>query len=182
MALTLEEEIILIEQSKKDRKSFEPLYSYYFKDIFLFVLARVGDKDIAADLTSQVFLKALLNLKKYEFRGFRLSAWLTKIADNEVKYYLRKSNRIRNITISSDAIYNLGQTLEEDNEEDLLNALKRLLQTLEQEAMQLIELRFFEKRSFKEIAYVLDITENNAKVRTYRLLNKLREAMDHEKV
>jgi RNA polymerase sigma-70 factor (ECF subfamily) len=180
--LTLEEEIALIDKSKKNPKFFEPLYNHYFKDIFLFILSRVGDKEVSGDLTSQVFLKALVNLKKYKHMGFRISAWLMKIADNEVKYYFRKTNRMRNVTITNEALENLGQIIEEDNNENLLEALVRLLQNLEEEALQLIELRFFEKKSFQEIGYVLDITENNAKVRTYRLLDKLRNAMSHEKV
>ena len=40
--------------------------------------------------------------------------------------------------------------------------------------MQLIELRFFEKRSFKEMGEILELTENNAKVKTFRALEKLK--------
>ena len=70
----------------------------------------------------------------------------------------------------------------ENNKETLLDALMNLLHTLEEEALQLIEMRFFEEMSFKEIGYILEITENNAKVRTYRLLDKLRNAMSHEEI
>ena len=41
--------------------------------------------------------------------------------------------------------------------------------------MQLIELRFFEKRSFKEIGEILELTENNAKVKTFRAIEKLKQ-------
>jgi len=41
--------------------------------------------------------------------------------------------------------------------------------------MQLIELRFFEKNAFLEIGEIMGITENNAKVRTYRILDKLKQ-------
>ena len=40
--------------------------------------------------------------------------------------------------------------------------------------MQMLELRFFEKKSFAEVGEIIGITENNAKVRTYRILDKLK--------
>ena len=49
------------------------------------------------------------------------------------------------------------------------------VQELEEEDMQFIEMRFFEKRAFKEIADIFGITENNAKVKTYRILEKLKK-------
>ena len=48
-------------------------------------------------------------------------------------------------------------------------------QELPEDELQLIEMRFFEKRSFKEIGEILEITENNAKVKTYRILEKLKK-------
>jgi RNA polymerase sigma-70 factor (ECF subfamily) len=50
------------------------------------------------------------------------------------------------------------------------------------EALQLIELRFFENKSFKEIAAILEVTENNAKVRTYRVLDQLKKEMKNVEV
>ena len=41
--------------------------------------------------------------------------------------------------------------------------------------LEIVELRFFEKRPFAEIANILDITESNAKVRTYRVLERLKK-------
>jgi RNA polymerase sigma-70 factor (ECF subfamily) len=49
------------------------------------------------------------------------------------------------------------------------------IQSLNQDELQFIEMRFFEDRSFKEIGMILNITENNAKVKTYRILDKIRK-------
>jgi RNA polymerase sigma-70 factor (ECF subfamily) len=46
---------------------------------------------------------------------------------------------------------------------------------LKEDALQLIEMRFFERRSFKEIGDILELTENNAKVKTFRALEKLKQ-------
>ena len=58
----IQEEESLIHQSQADPEAFRPLYEKYFKRIFLFVHHRVGDKDLTSDITSQVFLKALLKI------------------------------------------------------------------------------------------------------------------------
>jgi RNA polymerase sigma-70 factor (ECF subfamily) len=48
------------------------------------------------------------------------------------------------------------------------------LSKLQESEMQLIELRFFEERSFAEVALIAGITENHAKVKVYRILSKLK--------
>ena len=77
----------LINLAKKNSKYFEPIYKKYHEQIFRFVYQRLNNEDDAADITSQVFLKALLNLEKYEFRGFPFSSWLYRIALNEVNQH-----------------------------------------------------------------------------------------------
>nr|MDQ3072000.1 sigma-70 family RNA polymerase sigma factor [Bacteroidota bacterium] len=53
--------------------------------------------------------------------------------------------------------------------------LLQSLQQLEENELQLVEMRYFEKRPFREIGEILDITENNAKVKLYRVLDKLKK-------
>ena len=55
------------------------------------------------------------------------------------------------------------------------------MKALKESELEVIELRFFEKRSFSEVAQILEITENNAKVKTYRALDKLRKELIYEK-
>jgi RNA polymerase sigma-70 factor (ECF subfamily) len=65
--------------------------------------------------------------------------------------------------------------LDEDEKETWMNSLPSLLETLEQKDLELIELRFFESKSFKEAGEILDITENNAKTKTYRILARIKK-------
>jgi len=51
----------------------------YYKSIFVFVHRRTDDEELTADITSQVFLKALINIKKYEYKGVPFSAWLFEL-------------------------------------------------------------------------------------------------------
>lgn len=169
-----EEHIIL--RSQTDPDAFRPLYEKYFKRIFLFVLHRVEDRSQAADVTSQVFLKALLHIKRFKFRGLPFSSWLFRIALNECNDYFRKTSRYRMVTIEDTAVTFLHEELTNNSrEEDLRQQLPAILQKLTGEELQLIELRFFEQRPFKEVADIVGITETYAKVKVYRILQKMKK-------
>lgn len=171
-----------VQAAQADPRAFKPLYQRYYEPIFRFIYRRCEDEATAADICSQVFLKALKKLKTYEFRGLPFSAWLYRIASNEVTMFYRQQKRER--TVSADtSIYH--ELVDEDSihvddtpeEESLEQMLRSALQSLKPEELSLIELRFFEQRPFAEIADILGISEANAKMRTYRILDRLRKKM-----
>jgi RNA polymerase sigma-70 factor (ECF subfamily) len=171
-----EEEVI--KKAQGNPENFRPLYEKYFRKIFLFILHRVSDKEISADLTSQVFLKALTNLSKYSFKGLPFSAWLYRIAINECNDYFRKNKRIRTVVLEDTVANSLYDELfENEARDELKNKLPLVFDRLKPEELQLIELRFLESRPFKEVADILGITENNAKVRVYRILDKMKQIL-----
>ena len=166
----------LIRNAQIDPDQFRLLYERYFKKIFLFVLHRVGNKEMTADITSQVFLKALININKYSFRGLPFSAWLFRIALNECNSFFRSNKRHRMVTLDESIVDHLHAELTADNTpQDLEERLPQILQKLSIEELELIELRFFEQRPFKEVASILNITETYAKVKVYRVLDKLKK-------
>ncbi|HEY3430737.1 MAG TPA: sigma-70 family RNA polymerase sigma factor [Cyclobacteriaceae bacterium] len=178
----IDRERTLIDEAKQDPAAFRPLYEQYFKLVFLFVLRRTNDKDLASDITSQIFLKALQGIGRYNHQGIPFSAWLYRIAINEVNLFFRKQKRDRFVSIDTDQLINLHEELTKDLSIDhLQNLLPEMLQKLDLNELQLIELRFFEQLSFKEIAKIFGITEVHAKVKVYRILDKLRKYFKNEK-
>lgn len=176
----IDQENTLIQEAKKNTSKFAVLYKKYHEQIFLFVLKRVESEDIAADITSQVFLKALTNLSKFKAMGFPFSSWLFRIARNETYDLFRKHKIEMVVSIESKNISEIIAEIGEEEKEDYTK-LNIALGLLDDKEMELIELRFFEKRHFKEIGEILEITENNAKVRTYRVLDKLKHIMKNER-
>lgn len=170
----LEEEVI--KKSRNDPKAFRPLYEKYFKPIFLFVFHRVGDRDVAGDLTSQVFLKALQKLHQYEFRGFPFSSWLFRIAVNECNDFFRKNKRDRLVVLEEKHAENLyDEIFQNETLDELKTKLPFILERLRPDELTFIELRYADGRSFKDISEILGITENYAKVKTYRVLDKMKK-------
>jgi len=173
----LNEEMMIIEAAKLNPQRFAPLYDKYYKQIFNYLYQRMDDKDTAFDLTGQVFLKALTNLSNYQFKGVPFASWLYRIAHNEMMQLFRSSKEKRAINADISDLRYICEENEEPFFEEYIPAIKKLIQELKEEELQLVELRFFEKRAFKDIAEIMDITEVNAKVRMYRIIEKLKKQL-----
>lgn len=170
-------EFMQIEAAKRDAAHFGPIYNKYYKQIFGYIYQRMDDKEVAFDVTSQVFLKALTNLHKYEFKGVPFASWLYRIAHSEVMQVFRDKKSSRTVNADVADIKHLCEEMQESYYEDFLPALGRIIKDLPEDELQLIEMRFFEKRPFKEIAEIMMMTENNAKVKLYRILERLKKVL-----
>jgi len=167
-----------IKAAQKDPKAFAPLYEAYFMRIYRYVWQRVTDDAIAGDITSQVFAKALQKLPDYKYQGVPLGAWLFRVAQNELNQLFRSRKNKRSIAVDTEQLGHLfvadeeetSYTFSDNQKQDLIEAIRELKPA----EIELIELRFFEQRSFKEIGDILELTENNAKVKTFRVVKKLR--------
>ena len=171
----IEVELEQINAAKENPRHFNVLYEKYFKSIYVFVYRRTGDEEQAADITSLVFLKALMNIKNYEFKGVPFSGWLFRIAFNEVNMHFRKNKANRIVSIEQSGIIQIVQEAEITDNTEMLQVMTNALKKMDSDDIQLIELRFFEKRSFAEVGEIIGITENNAKVKVYRILDKLKQ-------
>ncbi len=166
-----------IKAAQKNPDQFKLLYQQYYKPIFRFVYQRLDSKEDAADITSQVFLKALLNIKKYEFKGLPFSSWLYRIALNELNMSFRSEKVQRAYNAEQEHLQEIITELKEQDSIEREQKLMNAIGDLDADDAQLIEMRYFEKRSFKEIGEILEITENNAKVKTYRVIDKLKKKL-----
>ena len=171
----LANEQAIVEAAKKNPERFASLYDKYYEQIFRFIYQRLDDKEQAFDATQQTFMKAINNLPKYEFRGVPFASWLYRIASSEVNNLFRAEKAKRTVNIESVSVYSIMEEIQESKIDEYHDRIVDIIAELPEEELQLIEMRFFEKRAFKEIAEILGITENNAKVKTYRVLDKLKK-------
>jgi len=171
----LEQELTWIQKAQKDPACFAPLYKEYHEQIFRYIFQRMDDEDLAFDVTSQVFMKALNNINKYEYRGVPFASWLYRIAKSELYQAFRDKKAERAVNVESVHLFEIAEELEEDASDANKKKMFACLSQLKENDIQLIELRFFEKRSFREMGEILELTENNAKVKTFRALEKLKQ-------
>ncbi|ASS48778.1 MAG: hypothetical protein A3D31_06455 [Candidatus Fluviicola riflensis] len=171
----LREEQLWVMQAKSDPTKFDPLYRKYYSPILRYLLQRSDDPEIAHDIASQVFVKAIKNLSQYEFRGVPFGSWLYRIAKSELYQQFREKQSAKTVRMDNLQIATFDELFIDPSEGEV-NRLRLLkaLQELKQDQLKLIEMRFFEQLSFKEIGDQLGFTENNAKVKTFRAVEKLR--------
>lgn len=167
------QELAWITASQSDARAFAPLYERYFVLIFRFIHRRCGHRELAADLTQQTFLKALLALSRYQFRDLPFRAWLYRIALNELRMYWRKRKEVT-MELSFAEVRGLVQEIGMDEREEEMRRLSAVLGRLSEQQSRLIDLRFFDRLSYAEMGQVLGIGEDAAKMRTHRVLALLR--------
>ena len=175
--IDLQTELQHIKAAKENPARFNVLYDNYYKSIFVFIYRRINEEEVTADITSQVFLKALINIKKYEFKGVPFSAWLFRIAFNEVNMYFRKNKADRMVSMDQQGVAQIAQETELNENAEIIQQMMSALKKLHPDDVQLIELRYFEKLSFAEVGIIIGVTENNAKVKVYRIIDKLKKIM-----
>lgn len=168
----------LVQRAKKDRREFGALYDKYWNQIYVFVYQRVSSTDDSQDVCQQVFVKAMLNLHKYEDRGFAFSSWLYRIAISETSNFLSKSNKRRNVYTQASQLGDLQQDLEESQFEQ--EAMIKALDTLPDQDLLMVEMKYFEGFKFREISEVIGITESNCKVRMHRVLKRLAKSIKEQ--
>ena len=148
-------------------------------DVFVFIYKRMESDSACGDVCSQVFLKAMANLHRYEDGGFPFSSWLYRIAVNEVNQFFRDhKNAIRAVSLDKAQVQYIADEMGEGVElEEALQALESVLESLDEPSLTLIEMRFFDQKSFREMGEILGISEGNAKIKTYRVLDKLKKEL-----
>ncbi|MCG8309343.1 MAG: sigma-70 family RNA polymerase sigma factor [Cytophagales bacterium] len=166
-----------VQRAARDPNEFQILYDKYFPVIFNYIYRKIDEEEITADLTSQTFYKALRNLKKYKFRGVPFSAWLYRIASNEVNRHYKLTNKKQVYSFDEKEFENLIEQSAEVRTEIDIDHIIRQMHRMSESDIEVLELRFFESKSFAEMAFILEITEANAKMRTYRAIDKLRKLL-----
>ncbi len=173
----IEDELDQVKAAQLDPGRFDPLYKKYYARIVNYVYHRIDSKEIAYEITSQVFYNALNNLAKFKSQGTPFGAWLFQIAGNELNQWFRKNKANRTINIDVAGIAHLKQEVDEKNCDADDQKLFEALQRLGKDDLELIDLRFFEDRPFKEIAEITKMNESACKMRIYRILEKLKHLM-----
>ncbi|PKR80268.1 sigma-70 family RNA polymerase sigma factor [Brumimicrobium salinarum] len=164
-----------IDNAKDDITNFAPLYEKYYDQIFRYINQRMHDEHLASDVTSQVFLKAIKNLNRFEFRGIPIASWLYRIAKSELNQAYRDARAKRAINIDDVQIATFIDVFKDESFDLNKKRMFHALSQLNGRDIQLIELRYFQGYAYREIADIIGVKENNAKVKTFRALEKLKK-------
>jgi RNA polymerase sigma-70 factor, ECF subfamily len=173
------DEAELIAAAQADRAAFAALYRRYLDRIYRYLRAHCASADDAADLTQQVFLRALDALPRYHPGPAPFAAWLFRIAANAAV----DAGRRRRPEIAWEALPPLPAAPESEPEahalrRESLGRLRRLVAGLDAEKRELLALRFAGQLSSTEIAAVVGKRPEAVKKQLTRILRTLKEQYD----
>lgn len=157
-----------------NQRKFEQFYQLNIDRIYRFVFFRVQSTEVAEDLTSEIFMKALKAFDRYDEEKSK-AAWIYTIARNHLANYYRDKKDA--VDIEEVAFGLVG----EDGREEMAKASDRMLlakalDDLTLEDRRLVTLKHLEGYSYKEMAEILDKSDAALKVATHRAMKKLKYA------
>ena len=163
-------------------RDFAAWYVEYQSAVYRYVRFRVASREVAEDVTSVVFMKALRAFKKYDERKASPKTWLLRIARNAVTDHLRSLQRKGSLHVSLDRIPDLvadvpsqeERVIRQERIQHLLNST-RMLRKADQE---ILSLRYGSGFDNAEIAELLNISNNAVAVRLHRALKRLKDVIE----
>lgn len=176
---TVDPEVVALVSRAKDGDgdAFALLYDRYVDQVYGFVYRRVRSRELAEDLTADVFLRALRNLDGFTWQGVDIGAWLMTIARNRVTDHF-KSARARLEHPTDEVRDGTDATGPDDPERSALDAdvaaaLTVAMGDLAEDHREVLELRFVQGLSVSESAAAMDRTDGAIKALQYRALKAL---------
>jgi len=155
--------------AQRDPAGFAALYELHFERVYLFMVRRVGKRDVAEDLTADVFERALANLRNFEWRGVPFEAWLLRIAANALDRRGKRSGG----ELSVEDPPEMGAEPDCTDVEDGAR-LFHLVNGLPEDQKRVLVMRFAEQGSIRTIAQRLKRSEGAVKQLQFRGLETLR--------
>lgn len=156
-------------------EELEEIYNNYFKDVYYFAYSLSKDINVAEDITSETFIKAIKSIDRFEGKC-DIKVWLFQIAKNTYYTYLRKHKNLLDLDSvpekEDDFDVEKSVILSEES-----TKIQEILRHLPDSYREVFTLRFFGELSFKQIGTLFGKTENWACVTYHRARNKIREEM-----
>ena len=177
----LNDKLLYLRLTKKDKEAFVKTYDLYFDQIYRFVYFKVSSREEAEDLTSIVFLKTWGYVQDKSIKDYNtLKSLLYKVARNSViDHYRKKSSQAEQLSIDSGKMeIDLPDTNQDIHKNleiaDDYSQIKESLLELKEEYREIIVMRYVNELSIKEIALSLNKNRGNVRVTLYRALKALR--------
>ena len=179
--------LVLRALNEKDQRAYTELMGRYKDSVYFMLLKMVNNSDDAEDLTIETFSKAFKRLDQYTPQ-FAFSTWLFKIASNHSIDFIRKK-RIKAVSIDQGFSNEDGEKyvipVKEDSldpeesmqKDERIQRMRDVVEKLKPRYKRLVELRYFEEKSYEEISEILELTLGTVKAQLFRARDFMFELM-----
>jgi RNA polymerase sigma factor (sigma-70 family) len=178
--MTLEN--IILEAKKGKRNAQNAVIELLWNKVYGYVFGKLRNEEESEDIAIETFTKVFAKLKLYN-EDFDFTTWVISIAHNTMIDHIRKSPKL-NISLDDDT-YFLEILEDQPSPEEYLiqkqdnDKLARSIAMLKEPYQKIIELRYIEDKTYKEIAEELNLSLPNVKVRLLRAKQLLIEVMQN---
>jgi RNA polymerase sigma-70 factor, ECF subfamily len=170
----LEEERQLILAAQRELSNFALLYERYADQIFAYCYTLTKDKELAEDVTAATFAKAMEELPRFEWRGVPYSAWLYRVAANQVS---RQRRRPHMLELHDEHYASSQDPLEVALANGRDAEIRAVVAELPRDQREVVVLRFGGGLRNKEISEIMGRSEGAIKLLTFRALTTLRSQL-----
>jgi RNA polymerase sigma-70 factor (ECF subfamily) len=169
------DELIMEAVKSGDLQQASVLFDRYNKRIFNFLARLTMNREVAEDLTQNVFLRMIKYRNSFK-AGNKFQAWIYQIARNVFSdHYQLHKNKFKGFV----EVDKIGETLVESEEsweqEEREKILHKSMALLTDEQRELLVLTRFQHMKYEEVAMMMDTTVSNIKIKVHRAIQKLRE-------
>lgn len=182
------DEKLVVLYAEGDNAAFDVLLERYKSRLYSYIYFIVHNKDLTEDIFQETFMKVIMTIKqgRYTENG-KFKAWITRIAHNLIIDYYRQErneNMVSNDEVEVDLFNNIklcDETIEDRLVRDqVLADVKKLVKHLPASQREVLEMRYYQDLSFKEIADITGVSINTALGRMrYAILNMRRMAEEY---
>ena len=172
-----DEESVVRRAKQRDPEALTQLYEENFDKIYRYVVLKIGERTEAEDITQQVFLSALKSISSFKYKGVPFSAWLYRIAHNQIVDYLRKrtkrataplDERMKDSNPAPELVAERNMDIEQ-----LAEATKKLTRAQQ----EVVSLRFTGELPVAQVARIMGKSEGAIKALQHSAIVSLRKAM-----
>lgn len=171
--MSTEEKRLIRQAQAGDSAAFTEIYRRYQPKVYSYIYFRVDSEATAEDLTSEVFVRLVQHIRKFQYRGRPLLAWLYTIARNLVTDHYRRAGRTTELPIDDSFVADTPDPLQVVNRTLEQERLTRALDDLTDAQREVIVLKFFENMDNSTAARTLGKTVGAVKALQHRGLSAL---------
>lgn len=169
------DELIMEAVKRGELQQATLLFERYNKRIFNFLARMTMDRDLAEDLTQNVFLRIIKYRTSYR-EGNKFQSWIYQVARNVFSdHYQAHKNKFSDFVDVEKISDHMADREESDEQDEKEKILHRSMAKLTDEQRELLVLTRFQQMKYEEVAAIMDTTVANIKVKVHRAILKLRE-------
>ncbi|MFC1942882.1 sigma-70 family RNA polymerase sigma factor [Chloroflexota bacterium] len=174
----MQDEASIVRRAQQhDQAALTQIYEENFDKIYRYIVLKIGDRAEAEDMTQQVFLKALKSISSFKWKGTPFSAWLYRIAHNQIVDYFRKKSKQATVPLDESLAAGGSDPVKTAERKMDIEELALATKKLTSAQQEVVSLRFAGELSVADVARVMDRSEGAVKALQHSAIVALRKVM-----